>query len=388
MTISGASLLRAWYIYPQNIYAKPFCLKLDMIHNNATDKIWDDQPDVIRKFLDLRPNHEKLCEEVTYIIKKLLQTNDLEYSAITWRAKKIDSFCDKLGRKKYEDPFKDVTDLAGVRIVYLYGSDKGTIESLIEREFKVLEKVDKIEEESPEQFGYGALHYLVHLGKKSSGARYDDLKDLVCEIQVRTILQDAWAIVAHHLSYKQESDVPVKLRRKLNALSGLFETADDRFIQLRDERVKYSEEVKDDISKDEAKSLNKKLNLDNLSAYLGWRFPGKETENKGTVELLPDLMEESQRCGYKTLADLNNMVARTEDAIKAYEKKYPPEPSGRYLPIGVVRVGMRFENEAWRKEFYSGSKLKQIEEFLKLVKPAPVVAKKKAKKRTRKPSKK
>ncbi|MBT4390188.1 MAG: hypothetical protein HOD32_10835, partial [Nitrospina sp.] len=77
-----------------------------MIHNNATDKIWDDQPDVIRKFLDLRPNHEKLCEEVTYIIKKLLQTNDLEHSAITWRAKKIDSFCDKLGRKKYEDPFK------------------------------------------------------------------------------------------------------------------------------------------------------------------------------------------------------------------------------------------------------------------------------------------
>jgi ppGpp synthetase/RelA/SpoT-type nucleotidyltranferase len=61
--------------------------------------------------------------------------------------------------------------------------------------------------------------------------RYDDLKKLVCEIQVRTVLQDAWAIIDHHLSYKQESDVPKILRRKLNSLAGLVETAHDQFDQ-------------------------------------------------------------------------------------------------------------------------------------------------------------
>ena len=92
-----------------------------MSDNETTKKLWGEKPDVIRKFIELRPNHEKLCEEVAYIIKKLLQTNGLDYSAVTWRAKKLDNFCDKLGRKNYKDPFKDLTDLAGVRIVYLYG---------------------------------------------------------------------------------------------------------------------------------------------------------------------------------------------------------------------------------------------------------------------------
>jgi ppGpp synthetase/RelA/SpoT-type nucleotidyltranferase len=340
-----------------------------MTSNKATDRLWDAQPEVIRKFLDLRPNHEKLCEEVTYILKKLLQEKDLEYSAVTWRAKNLDSFCEKLGRKKYDDPFKEVTDLAGVRLVYLYGSDQVAIEKLIEREFKIIEKVDKIEEVGPEQFGYGALHYLVHLGKRSVGARYDDLKDLVCEIQVRTILQDAWATIAHHLSYKQESDVPKELRRRLNALSGLFETADDQFIQLRDERTKYSEEMKHEISLDAAKSLQQKVNLDNLIGFLEWRFPNREM----VPETVPGLLKDIQRFNYETLADLDRIVDQTEEAVKAFEKQEKEkeismgQKVGTYTAIGALRVGMYFVN----KEFCVQVGLeKKMEKFRDLVKPA------------------
>jgi ppGpp synthetase/RelA/SpoT-type nucleotidyltranferase len=35
---------------------------------------------------------------------------------------------------------KDITDLAGVRVVYLYKNDRSPIERIIESEFKVLEK--------------------------------------------------------------------------------------------------------------------------------------------------------------------------------------------------------------------------------------------------------
>jgi ppGpp synthetase/RelA/SpoT-type nucleotidyltranferase len=65
------------------------------------------------------------------------------------------------------------------------------LRELLNLSLRYLRKVDKLEEQEVDKFGYGALHYLVNLGRKSSGARYDDLKRLVCEIQVRTVLQDA-----------------------------------------------------------------------------------------------------------------------------------------------------------------------------------------------------
>src|ERR1017187_5491104 len=241
----------------------------------ALDQFWTQRADEVRAFLERQPKYQKLSEEVAYVLERAIRNKGVEFASIGSRAKTLSSFCEKVVRKGYKKPSDEITDSAGVRVVYLYESDRKRIETLIEKEFTIVEKVDKADKTDTERFGYGALHYLVKLGKKSSGARYDDLKDLVCEIQVRTILQDAWAIVAHHLSYKQESDVPVELRRKLNALSGLFETADDQFNRLRVEREAYAEEVKKQIVEKELEFLKHDINLDNLMAYLSGRLPDR-----------------------------------------------------------------------------------------------------------------
>src|SRR5205085_1775887 len=158
-------------------------------------------------------------------------------------------------------------------------------------------------------FGYGALHYLVHIGKKSSGARYDDLKALVCEIQVRTVLQDAWAIFDHHLSYKQEADIPNVLRRKINSLAGLFETADDHFDQLNVERRKYLKRIKRTIT-GKAKSTQQ-LNLDSYRELLRNRFP---TLPEGNAGFAARSLENLRSYGYNTFSDLDNLLARTQKA--------------------------------------------------------------------------
>lgn len=337
----------------------------------ATDELWHSQPETIRKFLELRPNHEKLCEEIAYILQKVLEAASIEYSAITWRAKALDSFCDKLIRKKYEDPVGDITDLAGVRLVYLYGTDRKQIEALIVKEFQVIEKIDRIKQVGPERFGYGALHYLVKLGKRSIGVRYDDLKDLVCEVQVRTILQDAWAVVAHHLSYKKESDVPEELRRKLNALSGLFETADDQFDRLRDERTRYAKKVQSEFFSETSASLNTEVNLDSLTEFLKWRFPDRD---QGSRDNVADLLYDIRSLRYRTLAELDSIVSQTHEAVKAYETKYPPSDEetgekGPYAAVGAMRAALEFANPDFRKKSSrSHHLLKQAEEFLNLVK--------------------
>ena len=342
----------------------------------ATDELWHSQPETIRKFVELRPNHQMLCEEIAYILQKVLMAASIEYSAITCRAKALDSFCEKLLRKKYEDPLREITDLAGVRLIYLYGTDRKQIEALIEKEFQVIEKIDKIKQVGPERFGYGALHYLVKLGKRSIGARYDDLKDLVCEVQVRTILQDAWALVAHHLSYKKELDVPEELRRKLNALSGLFETADDQFDRLRDERAQYAKKVKSEISSETKASLNTEVNLDSLTEFLKWRFPDRE---QGAPDDVAGLLDEIHSSRYRTLAELDSVVSRTQEAVKAYETKYPLSPEdgigeeGPFTATGAMRAALEYANPDYLRKLFKGHRsdplLKKTVEFLHLVKP-------------------
>lgn len=194
------------------------------------------------------------------------------------------------------------------------------IEKIIESEFNILEKVDKVEEQDANRFGYGALHYLVKLGKNTSGARYDDLKEFICEIQVRTVLQDAWAIIAHHLSYKKESDVPGVLRRKLNSLAGLFETADDQFDRIREKRDKYRQAVVKKL-KIHRTRLRESANIDSLTELLKLQYPDLKIETrKGQLE---HVLCRANKYGYFSLEDVRSLLKRTDEARDYFAKECP-----------------------------------------------------------------
>ncbi|WP_054031209.1 GTP pyrophosphokinase [Desulfatitalea tepidiphila] len=333
------------------------------------NRVWKENPEYIRRFYDNLDRNKNLCDEVRYILCKALKSAGIDYAHITARAKSLKSFCEKISRKKYNKPFEDITDFAGVRVVYLYSSDRKEIESIIESEFDIEEKVDKVSTEHADRFGYGALHYLLRIKKHHSGARYDDLKNLVCEVQVRTILQDAWAEVAHHLAYKQESDAPLELQRKLNALSGLFETADDQFENIRVARSKYQEKIRNEITRDKELSLNNEINLDSLRGYLSWKFPDRENMS---LEHTSELLKELERFDYKKLVELDNAVGRAEKAVIAYEKKYPPtddlsgEPC-KYAAVGFVRAALLFVDNGFQALYESEKLREKRSEFNDLV---------------------
>jgi putative GTP pyrophosphokinase len=314
---------------------------LQTSESDETLKVWEEKLDVIRTFIENRPQYEQLCGEVAYILAKRMQTANIEYSAITNRAKSLKSFIEKLFRKSYSDPIKDITDFAGVRLVFLYKSDQEAIENIIESEFSIKEKSDKIEERDADRFGYGALHYIVNIGKKSSGARYDDLKDLACEIQVRTVLQDAWAVIYHHLSYKQESDVPKVLIRKLNSVAGLFETADDQFDSIRIAREKYKTSIKPKRN-DEDRFLKQEINLDTFAEFLRWKFPSLSVKS---FDDIPGTLSTFSLYGFKTLADLEHLLDRTNKELDAVALDVPPTSGTQ-----ILRRALALSNEDFRNK--------------------------------------
>jgi ppGpp synthetase/RelA/SpoT-type nucleotidyltranferase len=303
------------------------------------DDPWRSDPDLVRQIVERRPNYEQLVDEIVYTLKKRIKEADIEVSSVTGRAKTLKSFLEKLQRKEYKSPLEEVTDLAGVRVVCLYREDVRTIEAIVRKEFEVLEKVDKDAEKTADQFGYGAVHFVVKLGKKSSGARYDDLKLLRCEIQVRTIMQDAWATIQHHLIYKRESEVPKPLQRRLNSLAGLFETADDQFARIRQDRDDYLATVENSSSNKDV-FLETELNLDTIQKYLEWKFPKRPVERfRGQLRRIFSAI------------DLNTypILRSIDEAINATEKTRAKIPKHlrtlkRTAPSGVIPAAVEM---AW-----------------------------------------
>lgn len=279
--------------------------------DGAMNQVWNESPALIKRYFNEYPNYQQLCREVVYILEKELKNAGIKYSAATYRVKSLESIIEKTLRKTYQDPFKEITDIAGTRLVYLYRDDFESIEKILHSVFEVVEKVDKSEDQGVDRFGYSAVHFLLKVGKKSSGARYDDLKNYICELQVRTVLQDAWALISHHLVYKHELDIPSELRRNLNAMAGSLESADTLFANIKGERDLYLKNLKKMRIK---QFLSQEINYDTINAYLEERFPDKLNAPATTHYILHRLRREK----FKTISDLHRALSKTEKARSAY----------------------------------------------------------------------
>jgi putative GTP pyrophosphokinase len=277
----------------------------------TVDGIWRLKPAIIRQFIETDGDYVALCSEVAYILDKATKRSHIQTASVTWRSKSLNSFLEKIQRKDYADPFNEITDRAGVRVVCHYGPDCGVVADIVRSQFEVLESQDKGLALGTDRFGYAAQHFLVRLGKHSTGARYDDLRQLVCEIQVRTVLQDAWAVLEHHLFYKNER-IPTELLRTVNSLAAMLEHVDVGFNNLRGQRDLYLEQVRESRADSERFLLNE-LTIDTFVEYLKWKFANRPVErSEGQVRrVLADL----DRQRFRLLSDLDDTIERYVDQI-------------------------------------------------------------------------
>ncbi len=94
---------------------------------------------IIEKFEALRPSLERFRQKIELLIEELIESHGIEVVNIESRTKTSDSFQEKITRegKTYTDPIKDVTDLAGVRIICYFNEDVDVICREIRKEFLV-----------------------------------------------------------------------------------------------------------------------------------------------------------------------------------------------------------------------------------------------------------
>ena len=135
-----------------------------------------------------------------------------------------------------------ITDLIGIRIICPFMEDLTLVETLIKEHFDVIE-IEQKGHYTFKEFGYESTHLLINIPADIIQAR-GQIGCNVAEIQIRTILQDAWAEVEHELFYKAEFnpfDMPMK--RKLAAVNASLSLADIIFQEIRSYQKRLNSEL-------------------------------------------------------------------------------------------------------------------------------------------------
>jgi hypothetical protein len=151
---------------------------------------------------------------------------------------------------------------------------------------------------------------------------YRKFNDFKAEIQVRSILQHAWAEIEHDLGYKTKNAIPLQIRRRFSRLAGLLELADDEFVHIRNELSDYTNNVAEMISSDPSKV---KIDRISLCIYIEnsklVKKVNKQIEKanhvifeKAEPIFLDFVLDRLRYLGFKTIADI-------DDALILHQKK-------------------------------------------------------------------
>jgi len=221
--------------------------------------------EIIKQYIAQLLDYESFCQNIEHLIKRLLETEKIDYYSLNKRVKTIESLKNKLIKKgnKYKS-ISDITDLAGIRIITYYSDQVDNVATIIEKEFEVDKEntIDKRKMMDPDKFGYISLHYIIKLNAaRKQLPEYEHFKEFKAEIQIRTILQHAWADIEHDLGYKSKDTIPRDIQRDFNRLSGLLELADKEFLSIRNLISKYKDYVSSNINKDDEEILLDKVSF-------------------------------------------------------------------------------------------------------------------------------
>lgn len=259
-------------------------------------------------YLTERPRYELLAEKVRNIFEDILREENIGYQDLTHRAKDVESFTKKLESGFRHNPQK-MQDLAGIRIVVSVNSDIEKIEKIIESNFSINESVDKSTGLGTDKVGYRSIHFIASLpSARLQLPEYRKFEGLHFEIQLRTILQHAWAQIGHDKTYKVSGSLPPKIKRQFTLLSGLLEIADNEFERITQEIIEYSKDV---VEKTRGGDFDIPINSISLRGYLVNKFkkiPQVKPIFGPDDNLIEDLLEEMRKMGLKTLDDFEKII--------------------------------------------------------------------------------
>lgn len=291
---------------------------------------------IIEEYKKAQPIYEEYTKEMNKLISSLLNESEIKVHSVNGRAKGIENLEEKLWRKGNSyDKLSDITDLSGIRIICYFSSQVEDVAEVIGQNFTIVPElsIDKRKLLDPDRFGYLSLHYVVKLSDtRKNLLEYRKYQNILCEIQIRSILQHSWAEIEHDLGYKSSIEIPRDIKRRFYRLSGLLELADDEFTNLKDEIEEYSISLKN-----QQIEFNEEIYIDAISLN---KYISKSSTIKEIDKIIVDTVagwlvdKQAHTMFFKIVSyfnihkihELNKTLEENKDEIISFAKEWNIEP--------------------------------------------------------------
>ena len=308
-----------------------------------------DQKDPVRRavqtFAAMQPALREATDRYVALVTTLLDDAGINYLSATGRAKSVASFAAKAdrtvdGRPLYPDPLEEITDQIGVRVITYLHSDVAAVAELLGDQLTVLDDRDMGQETAREgRFGYASRHLLIALDPARDGhPAFEALRERRAQVQVRTVLQHAWAEFEHAIRYKgtiPEEHVP-DLDRRFTLAAGLLELADREFSRIHDRLQATAVD-----RQPEQDAGDPRLSAQDLATFLAGQYADAGWSRTDHYAWISGLLLELGITSLDELAGLLTSVDST--AITArMEYRYPPGAVRRLDDALLAIFGSRY----------------------------------------------
>ncbi|MFT8313362.1 MAG: GTP pyrophosphokinase family protein [Clostridium sp.] len=246
---------------------------------------------------------EELKVKMRSVRKEYRKKN--EYSPIefvTGRVKEISSILEKA--KKLNLTLDEIDsymeDIAGIRIMCQFVDDIQHVVDLIRQRKDMLVINEKDYINNVKDSGYRSYHMIIKYPVNLAEGK----KEILAEIQIRTLAMNFWATIEHSLNYKYKHDIPVEIRKKLK-------NAADAAFQLDGQMLEIKDEIKDAQKLFEVKS---NLISDIVNNILVLSSMNKLSEAVYYKNRLNKLLEEED------VFELNSLLEAVEKSVYEFKK--------------------------------------------------------------------
>ena len=279
--------------------------------------------EVLQQYKNLLPVFSQMAEVIPEKLKSFFDEAGIIVAAVEHRVKTEESLSGKLRLKgsKYPDIFA-LTDIVGLRVITFYIDDVDKVASVLERLFEIdwENSIDKRKAHDIDSFGYLSLHYICRIPEKAySNPDYPELNKIRFEVQMRTVLQHAWANMSHDTGYKSGVEIPKIYLRNMSRLAGMLELCDDEFSRIRKEISDYRRNVQKLVASGNLDELG--LDGDSFRGFLAIKPFDRLTKRIASINQaevqdadLSGFLRIFQGLRFHTIGDIVNLIKDYSEA--------------------------------------------------------------------------
>ena len=274
----------------------------------------------VESYRSVQGTYADLAATVRGLLQTALTARGLKVHSIEHRAKSDESFGDKAvrvsdedsNRPKYANPLDEIHDLAGCRVITFFLHHVDDVRAIINAEFTVRETANRSSHlRGSGRPGYESYHFVVELSQaRLALPEYARYRGMRVEIQVRTILQHAWAEIEHDIQYKSVDALPAEIGQRFMALAGMIEIGDREFQAIADAHDKVREKA--DISLKAGRLEDVELTAESLKSYVDKIYGPDGRMRDWSYEWTATLLK---RLGFLNLAQLDECTRNYDDDL-------------------------------------------------------------------------